>query len=146
MESWQSRLNPRASRPLRMALGGLVWSAVGLLLLGMGGTWLAAASGLVRLELALPAAVVAVLAWRFGLSRVAERNLRRLQEGPERACVFGFQPPRSWLIVALMITMGSLLRHSALPRLWLAPVYLSMGGALLMSSPTQMIRACRAWR
>ena len=78
-----------------------------------------------------------VLAWRWGFTRLVRRNVARiwsLAPGKERVCIFAFQNVRSYLLVGVMMTLGFLLRHSALPRLALAPAYLAMGVTLLLSS------------
>jgi len=41
---------------------------------------------------------------------------------------------KSYAIVAVMITGGVLLRHSAIPKPYLAIVYAAMGGGLFLSS------------
>jgi hypothetical protein len=38
------------------------------------------------------------------------------------------------LIIAVMISLGLFLRHSSLPKQYLAVIYLAVGGALFLSS------------
>ena len=49
-------------------------------------------------------------------------------------CVFSFITWKSYIIVAVMIAMGTLLRHSPIPKPYLAVVYTGIGLALVLSS------------
>jgi hypothetical protein len=71
----------------------------------------------------------------WGFSRLVRQNLERIRSRPAKACLFGFQSWKSYLIVAVMVTMGAVLRHSGVPKPQLAVVYLAMGGAMVLSSP-----------
>jgi len=70
----------------------------------------------------------------LGFLRIADRNLARLRAMSGRRCLFGFQPWRSWATVAIMVAMGATLRHSGLPKPWLALAYVAVGTALSLSS------------
>ena len=68
-------------------------------------------------------------------------GLKRLSAGiwigwrccPTPSCLFAFQAWKSYLLVALMILIGFGLRHSALPKPFLAVVYLTIGAALIFA-------------
>ena len=49
-------------------------------------------------------------------------------------CVFSFMTWKSYVIVAVMVAMGALLRHSPIPKPYLAILYIGIGLALLLSS------------
>jgi hypothetical protein len=88
--------------------------------------------GLVALALA-----AGYLKGRFIFSRLALRNIRRIRElspHKEKICVFAFQAIHSYVIVAAMMTLGILLRHSPIPREILAVIYLAIGAALIYGS------------
>ena len=51
-----------------------------------------------------------------------------------KTCVFAFVPWKSYLIIVIMIAMGSTLRHSAIPKQYLAILYMGIGLALMLSS------------
>jgi hypothetical protein len=128
-----SNLKPDVSRNWRIALAGMLWSGVGIMLCRMGVLWLLCAPtdgpayGAAGLILAL-------LAHKFAFSKIATKNIRRLFEMPDRSCLFGFQAWKSYLIIVFMIALGFTLRHSPVPRHFLAVIYLAVGGALLLSS------------
>jgi hypothetical protein len=52
----------------------------------------------------------------------------------EKQCLFAFIPWKSYLMIALMITMGAILRHSSIPKPYLAILYTTIGLALILSS------------
>jgi len=68
------------------------------------------------------------------MSKIARKNLGRLKAITGRKCIFGFLTWKSYANIALMVTMGVTLRHSAVPKDYLSLVYTAMGGALLLGS------------
>jgi len=126
--SWRA-LNPSVPRPWLIALAGLLWCAVGVML------WLHAVAWLrdLRGEMALPVTLgvgLGVIAHLALFARTARRNLARLRSYPPRACLFAFQAWRGYLMIALMIALGLLLRHLPVPRHSLAVAYSAIGTAL----------------
>jgi hypothetical protein len=116
------------------AIAGVIWTAVGLLLLTYAAGWLAPVS--LPLELGLIAAglVVAAVFVRFVFAGIVRKNIARIEDGPARASAFAFQGWRSYLVTAFMIGLGIVLRHSALPKPGLAVMYEGIGLALLLTS------------
>jgi hypothetical protein len=51
-----------------------------------------------------------------------------------KRCIFAFISWKSYLLVVLMALLGVLLRHSSLPRQYLAIIYIGIGLALVLSS------------
>jgi hypothetical protein len=124
---------PTAPRWILNALSGLVWSGVGLLLLRWVWVWLSPMPYPNWIPSALAGIGLALLAGT-GFSWMAKRNLLRLERLPDRPCIFAFQRWTSYPLVVFMIVLGVTLRHSLLPRTWLAPVYLGIGGGLFLAS------------
>jgi tellurite resistance protein TehA-like permease len=117
-----------------MIVAGLAWSGAGLMLLSWAVRWLEATPLVLASVLAVVGTAIAVGAWFALFRRLARTNVARLEAAPRLACVFGFQPIKSYLIMGAMIALGVTLRHSTLPRPELAVVYLAIGGALLLAS------------
>lgn len=81
--------------------------------------------------------VGSLLIYRFGFSRLANKNLSRIYaQSPhkDKVCIFAFQNTRSYFLVIVMMAMGYGLRHSGISKVYLSPVYLAIGLALLLSS------------
>lgn len=116
------------------AIAGVVWTAVGVLLLTYAVTWLAPVALPLELELAAAGLVVAALFVQFVFSGIVRKNISRIDEGPARASAFAFQGWRSYLVTVFMIGLGVTLRHSSLPKPGLAVVYEGIGLALLLTS------------
>jgi hypothetical protein len=129
----RDKYKPAASRRVLLLLAGGLWCGVGIMLLTMAMAWLVESS-LVGICVILGVGIVlGVLVNRFGLSKLVDRNLARILPEDGIRCLFGFMPWRSYLIIPLMIGMGIVLRHSSIPKCYLAPVYVGMGLALLLS-------------
>ena len=77
---------------------------------------------------------LSLVAYRLGFSGIAKKNIDRIFLLPEKGCIFAFQAWKSYLIIVVMITLGIVLRHSPIPKHYLAIVYTTIGGALLLSS------------
>ena len=128
-----SKLKPEVQKKWLYFVSGFLWLAVGLFLCGRAFFWLVPL-GLKGMLLLILALLLSYFVGRLGLARLAFRNLKRLDEKPERLCCFAFQPWRSYFIIAVMITLGVALRRSSLPRPLLAFLYALMGGGLITAS------------
>ena len=83
---------------------------------------------------ALAGVAISLLVYAYGMSKIARKNLDRLNSMAGRKCIFGFLTWKSYANIGLMVTMGITLRHSAIPKDYLSLVYTSMGSSLLMGS------------
>jgi hypothetical protein len=129
-----SRLKPAVPKCWLFAASGVMWSTVGLIMCvtGLGWLW---PEGLIRgAGFELAGVVLAVLAGRWGFGGIARKNIRRLRRLPERGCFFAFQAWKSYLLIAVMVALGITLRHSSIPRNFLAVLYTAIGGALVIGS------------
>jgi len=127
-------LKPAVPKHWLIAIAGLVWSAVGGMLCHMAWGWLYPLPALRVIGLLTAGLALALVLHRFMLARIAQRNMDRICTYAERGCVFAFQAWRSYLIILVMIAMGSFLRHTMISREILALLYTAMGGALILSS------------
>ncbi|MFH2055859.1 MAG: hypothetical protein ABIJ61_07870 [bacterium] len=127
---------PSAKRKWLVLFAGLLWTAVGAVLAAMACYWFAAYEGNLILPLALGIVGGVAIFW-FGFSRLAAENLTRIYTqapGKEKVCLFAFQNKRSYFMVVIMMAMGYAMRHSPLPKIYLAPFYLAIGLALALAS------------
>jgi hypothetical protein len=128
------RMKPAVSKYWLIALAGVIWSAVGIMLCRLAYQWLAAVQWQWSLPLGTIGIVLSWVAYRYGLSIIAKKNIDRLCLLSDKCCIFAFQAWRSYLIIIIMIFFGITLRHSPFPKHFIAIVYVTMGGALFLSS------------
>ena len=125
---------PAVRRRTLILAAGLLWVGAGGMLVAFAVHWLAADAGVAAWRFALAGAVGALVIHHFGFLRVVDKNLGRISKMDKRPCAFSFLSWRSYLLVAFMIGLGAFLRHSELPKPYLAALYLGIGTALLLSS------------
>ncbi|MHC4709897.1 MAG: hypothetical protein ACYTA3_05630 [Planctomycetota bacterium] len=136
-----TKLKPGVSRQARLFLAAAAWTAVGLGLLIAGTRWsLWSDSSLHPTFLVLAAAVGLTKAFVI-LKHTANRVIGRIQASGDDRCIGGFFSWRTWVLVAIMITAGTLLRRSDISRGVIGLVYVAIGIALLAASTLPW----RAW-
>jgi len=127
---------PAAKRKVLIFLAGMVWSLVGLGLMTAAILWLDSDS--YGIAIALVVGVIAgIFIYRLGFLKLALKNITRIKQqapGKEKVCLFAFQDTRSYFMVIIMMAMGYTLRHLPLPRIYLSPIYLSIGLGLFLAS------------
>jgi hypothetical protein len=111
-----------------------MWIAVGLMLLSLAIGWQQEACSTPLFMRVAIGVFAALLIHHFGFLRIVDRNLGRILPMEGKRCAFSFMPWKSYLFVGLMMVMGVALRHSPLPKPYLAVLYLGIGLALILSS------------
>ena len=129
-----ANMKPAVSKYWLIALAGLMWSAVGVMLGRLAYIWLAAVDWDRALPLGSLGIISSLVAYRYGFSKIALKNIDRLCLLSDKCCIFAFQAWRSYLIVIFMIMLGIVFRSSPMPRHLLAVIYATIGGALFLSS------------
>ncbi len=127
-------LRPAVSKYWLLTVAGLTWSIVGTLLCRRAYHWFTGIHKSWAIPLEGASLLLALIVHHFGFSKIAGRNIERLCHLTEKTCIFAFQTWKGYLIIGFMIALGSLLRHSPIPKLCLAIVYVTIGGALFLSS------------
>ena len=115
-----------------LILAGITWVGVGFLLCYRAWQWLGSDSGGRTWFEEIGAFALAFGLYSFALSKVAERNIARIDGLPDRTHVGNFIPLKSYLMIVLMIALGVWLRSSSLSRELLIVPYTAMGGALIL--------------
>jgi len=134
MAQLEISLKPAVSKRWLFALAGLMWSGVGVMLCRLAYKWLQPLNSPQAMTLTASGALMALLVYRFGFSKLALKNIRRIQQLPGRVCLFAFQEWRSYPLVVFMIALGILLRRSPVPKSYLAVLYIGIGSGLLAAS------------
>ncbi len=128
------RFNPAVDRRLLLALSGATWIIVGVILCNLAIGWLLSADPERTALLGLSGIFFSLLIHHFLFLRIVDRNIDRILPMKNKVCLFAFQPWKSYLIIAIMVGIGIILRHSPLPRPYLSVIYIGFGGAMLLSS------------
>jgi hypothetical protein len=134
MENLLVKYNPVLPKKWLLVIAGVMWTGVGVMLLGYAVTWLTNPLSLITGLLGALGIIISILANRFEFSKLAMKNVTRILALNEKPCLFSFQAWKGYLIIIVMITAGILLKSSAIPKPYLAVVYAAIGGALLQSS------------
>jgi len=127
-------LKPAVTKSWLIAVAGLIWTGIGVMLCRLAYNWLAVANRGMATSFALFGVAMAVAAYRFGFSKIAQKNIKRISLLVEKTCIFAFQTWKGYLIISFMITLGIILRNSAIPKHYLAILYTTIGGAIFLSS------------
>ncbi|MEA3351861.1 MAG: hypothetical protein U9Q82_14695 [Chloroflexota bacterium] len=134
MNFWQ-KIKPGVDKKWLHLTAGLMWSGVGIFLSSLAYGWLVPVEIVASLLLALGGIVLAAIIYKFGFSKLAKENNHRIISLPaEKPCIFAFQKWSSYPLVAVMIAMGIALRHSPIPKPYLAVLYIGIGGGLFLAS------------
>jgi hypothetical protein len=129
-----SNFKPAVPNHLLLLLAGLVWIMVGTTLLLLAFSWLSNAQNTDMKLFAVTGVILALLVHHLGFLKIADHNLRRILLMNRKSCLFAFIPWKSYLVIAVMIAMGAILRHSTIPKHYLAVLYIGIGLALVLSS------------
>lgn len=128
------KFNPAIDKKFLIALSGITWSVVGVILCKLAVDWLSVVNSKNAIGLGSTGIILSLLIHHFGFLRIVNRNIDRIHTLKDKICIFAFQPMKSYLIVIIMITIGIILRHSSIPKHYLSVIYIGFGGAMLLSS------------
>ena len=128
------KFKPAVPKCWLFAIGGLLWSGVGVMLIATAIHWLIPQGIINGLAYGAAGLTISIIILRQRFGRLALRNINRLNKLPKRGCVFAFQNWKSYLIILFMIALGYTLRHLPIPRPPLAVVYIAIGGSLVLGS------------
>jgi hypothetical protein len=129
-----AKIKPAVSKRVLLFLAGFMWLGVGTMLLFLSFSWLHAFRAHGSFLFTGIGVIVALVVHHFGFLKIVDKNLGRILPMEGTKCVFSFITWKSYIVVAVMVAMGALLRHSPIPKPYLSIVYIAIGLALLLSS------------
>ena len=135
------KFKPAAGKRTRVFLAGFVWICAGTLLLSFSVSWLDGFTANGSWKSIGAGILLALFIHHFGFLRVVDKNLGRLLPVNEPRCIFSFISWKSYVTIAVMVSLGVLLRHSPIPKPLLSILYTGIGLALILSS-VRYIRIC----
>ncbi len=115
-------------------LAGFMWVGVGAMLLYLSYAWLNAFHVPGSFVFEASGVAAALVIHHFGFLKIVDKNLGRILPMEGKRCIFSFLSWKSYLLVAIMIALGVLLRHSPIPKPYLSVLYTAIGLALVLSS------------
>jgi len=130
MERWK----PGVSKSVLLLVAGMMWVMVGIMLNCMAYSWLRIERPAHAISAVAVGFVGSLFIHHFGFLRIVDRNLDRILPMEGKRCIFSFMPWTSYVLIAVMIASGFLLRHSPIPKLYLSVLYTGIGTALILSS------------
>ena len=130
----KERWKPAVPKNGLLFMAGMIWLTIGGLMNSLAYFWLKHENTTPVVLITTTGFVVALLIHHFGFLRIVDRNLGRILSLEGRRCLFAFMPWKSYLLVMVMILGGIVLRHSTLPRSYLAFLYIAIGTSLMLSS------------
>ena len=134
MNRKMANIKPAVNKRVLLFLAGFMWLGVGTMLLFLSFSWLNAFRARGSFLFGGIGLIVALVVHHFGFLKIVDKNLGRILPMEGTKCVFSFITWKSYIIVAVMVTMGAMLRHSPIPKPYLSILYIGIGMALLLSS------------
>ena len=132
--SLKESLKPSVNKNFLIFFAGFLWIAVGIMLNSFACYWLINyGKSLAFLFVAIGLACSIVI-HHYGFLKIVDKNLGRISLMDGKRCAFSFMSWKSYFTVAIMVTMGIMLRHSAIPKQYLSVLYIGIGMALILSS------------
>lgn len=128
------KIKPAADKRVLLFLAGIMWLGVGTMLLFLAYSWLSAFHVHGSFLFGGLGVSAALVIHHFGFLRIVDKNLARILAMEDKRCVFSFLTWKSYIMIALMVAMGAVLRHSPIPKPYLAVLYIGIGLALVLSS------------
>jgi hypothetical protein len=124
----------RVSKNVLLLLAGIAWLAVGTMLVIRAIFWISDGPHLHDYFFAGAGVAVALVVHHFGFLRIVDKNVDRILPMDTKSSPFSFVPWKSYVTIVFMISLGAFLRHSSIPKHYLAVVYIGIGLALILSS------------
>ncbi|MBI4811491.1 MAG: hypothetical protein HY800_08670 [Ignavibacteriales bacterium] len=125
---------PAVPRRWLYLIAGTVWLVAGFFLMERAYEWLNDFNTRQLILILSLGFILALIFYFSGFVKVAQKNVNRINSLPDSVCIFAFTAWKGYLIIAIMITTGIILRNSPFPKHYLAVFYIAMGGPLLIGS------------
>jgi len=142
LKEWAERFKPAARAKTHLLAAALLWTVVGLGLTAAGLVWSFGSALPWSLLLAAAGVAAGTVKGRLVIRKMADWNTARIIARGDGHCLGGFLAPKTWLLIAVMMSSGILLRRSGVPRPILGVLYTAVGTGLLFGG----WQLWKAWR
>jgi hypothetical protein len=130
---WE-KFKPAVNRSILVLIAGSVWAMVGLMLSRLAILWWERYTGSFLVLFIILGLILGIVKGYFVFSRVVKKNISRIARMDDTGFILAFIPWQTYLLITGMILLGIALRHSELPKQYLAILYLGVGLAMILSS------------
>jgi hypothetical protein len=130
----KEKLNPAVNKKYLVYFSGFMWIGVGIMLNSFACVWLITYGKTISVIFAGTGLISSLFIHHFGFLKIVDKNLGRISKMEGKRCAFSFMTWKSYLLVAVMVTMGIMLRHSSIPKQYLSILYIGIGTALILGS------------
>ena len=134
MKQKMAKIKPAVNKRVLLFLAGFMWLGVGTAMLLVSYSWLNAFQDRSSFIFAGIGVLAALVVHHLGFLKIVDKNLGRILPIEGTRCAFSFITWKSYVMIAAMVSLGALLRHSPIPRPYLAILYIGIGLALFLSS------------
>ena len=130
---WEE-FKPAVDRSILVLIAGLVWAMVGLMLSRLAILWWERYTGSFLVLFVIIGMILGIVKGYYVFSRIVKKNIDRIARMEGNGFILAFIPWKTYLLIAGMMILGITLRHSTLPKQYLAILYLGVGLAMILSS------------
>ena len=134
MNNHRDKYRPAVDKRVLILLAGILWIGVGTLLLLYAYSWLKTSQSAGTFVCAGIGIAMALVIHHFAFLRIVDTNLQRILPMEGKKCIFSFMTWKSYILVAVMVTMGVLFRESSVPKHYLSVLFIGIGLSLILSS------------
>lgn len=121
------------NRQFLVFMAGVVWILAGVNILRIGiMTWINISS--FQLFRVCEAIVVFLLFFNFVFKKLFYKHTKRIEQKKDKSCPFAFFDMKGWIVMAVMITVGILVRKfQLLPNTFISVFYVGLSSALIIT-------------
>ena len=128
-------LKPSVHRNFLIFISAIMWTGVGILLNSFAYKWFPLLNQKQIIFAIIFGILLGLSITIFGFSKIVKKNIKRINNLPEKPCIFAFQAWHTYILIIGMMSLGIFLRNlSFFPKSILTPMYIGIGFALFSSS------------
>lgn len=134
MYNFLEKYKPAVNKYFLFLPAGLLWLFAGIMLDYKAYYWLWDYSGDNTFIYVLLGFLLSMIIHHFGFLKIVDKNIKRIIPLEGNQCAFSFISAKSYFLIIIMIILGTLMRHSSIPKYYLSIIYIGIGTALILSS------------
>lgn len=130
-----NKFKPSIKKKYLILISGLLWNGAGIFLNVIALRWITQLSKMQIFTSYVVGIFLGLSISKFGFSKLAKKNIIRINSYSETVCVFAFQRWKMYFLIVFMMSLGIFMRTTSLiPKYLLLPMYIGIGTALFISS------------